>query len=244
MPLLAAPSAHRLTTRWAPPLVPVVYPMSVGRPGEDSSYYDEWWLSIILTWKHPLLFWLGVANEGCIAKLPSYPSTHFSALSFAFLPSLTLLPSSLPVPVCIVGVVIRPLQHPDLMQRSAVCCFSVSVTECSRNCHGIKLVPNGSALPAPALHPWKDTQLYKSYASLTVWTWSGVVLLLYCEVKKWRMGSLASNVCRKDGKGHDSLKRLYIVVHVYLCHVERCPNCAFNPWSKSLNTEHLPVLVC
>lgn len=150
MPLLAAPSAYRLTTRCAP-LVPVAYPMSLGRPGEASSYYDEWWLSIILTWKHPLLFWLGVVNEGCIAKLPFYPSTHFSALSFALLPSLTSLPSSLPVPVCIVGVVIRPLQHPDLMQRGAVYCFSVSVTECSRNCHGTKLVPNGSAVPATAL---------------------------------------------------------------------------------------------
>lgn len=218
--------------------------MSLGRLGEASSYYDEWWLSIILTWKHPLLFWLGVANEGCIAKLPVYPSAHFSALSFALLPSLTSLPSSLPVPVCIVGVVIRPLQHPDLMQRSAVCCFSVSVTECSRNCHGAKLVPNGSAMPATALpslkrHPAIQELHHPHCVDIKG---SSFASLLHSE--EW--GHWHLMFVERKGRCRMVLKGCTLgcnVVHVYLCHVERCQNCAFDPWSKFLNTEHLPILI-
>lgn len=48
----------------------------------------------------------------------------------AVLPSVTPLASSLPVPVCIVGVVIRSMQHPDLMRSRVLWCFSASATEC------------------------------------------------------------------------------------------------------------------
>lgn len=59
--------------------------MGLAQQSHASSHYDEWWVSIILTWKHPLLFWLGVANEGCIAKLPFYLSTHFSTSTLSYL---------------------------------------------------------------------------------------------------------------------------------------------------------------
>lgn len=125
---------------------------AVARPGRASSHYDEWWASIIPVWKQPLLLWLSLANEGCIIHpLVFFFFTHTFSLCCSPLLSLTSLSASLPVLVCIVGVVIRSPQHPDLMPWGVVWCFSVSLTECSRSRLGTESAPNGFAVPATAL---------------------------------------------------------------------------------------------
>lgn len=156
MPLLAAPSIHSLTTIWASP-------GSSGRlygfiPARPCFYYDEWWLSIILTWKHPLFFWLGVANE---AKLPflSLHSLLYSRL-LSYLLSLLFL-----------------CQWALRVLSSGAC--KNSQTSCREGFYGVFLClwPNaaGKALAASRsqmgmrcqaqlYHPWKDAQLNKRKA--------------------------------------------------------------------------------
>lgn len=100
-----------------------------------------------------------MANEGCVAKLPFLSLLSVFQHLLSLLPPYLLslrLPSSLPVPVCIVGVVIRSPQHRDLLQSRVVWCFSVSVAaECCRRSIVGESVPNGNAVPATALPPLK-----------------------------------------------------------------------------------------
>ena len=145
------PPIHTLTTVWLSPSF-----FGRAQQGHASNHYDEWWLSIVLTWNHPLLFWLGVANERCIAKLPFYRSACFFYICPPLLPSYLLSRLFPPLFLCQWALWVSssgPCNTQTSCREELHSVFLLSVTECYRKSLGDEMVPNGRAVPSTALPP-------------------------------------------------------------------------------------------
>lgn len=206
---------------------------TVARPGHASSHYDEWWVSIIPVWKQPLLFWLGMANEGCII----HPLTFLHLLSLCCFPILShiasLLSSFASVHCgCCQPVPATPRPHAErrCMVFFRICDWMLQEQPWHRV--GPKWVCGASH--SFTTHE-KTLGQIRAKPPVAVWT-SRIVLLLFCAVKN----GLTGTRCLWEGwDGLRWLKTSCDVVPVY----HEWAVYAHNTLSKSFNTEHLKILM-